>query len=40
MQTAAAKSKAMKEAGILVPDSFHKLPEMISVVYTQLSRRA
>jgi len=26
----------MKEAGIHIPDSFHKLPEMFSVVYTQL----
>merc|ERR1712232_897834 len=36
METAAAKNKAMKEAGFFVPDSFDKLPEMISKVYTQL----
>merc|ERR1719414_56622 len=36
METAAAKNKAMKEAGFHVPDSFDKLPEMISKVYTQL----
>merc|ERR1740121_1505102 len=36
METAAAKNKAMKEAGIHVPDSFDKLPEMITKVYTQL----
>merc|ERR1711884_995591 len=30
------KNKAMKEAGFYVPDSFDKLPEMISKVYTQL----
>merc|ERR1711933_532343 len=36
METAAAKNKAMKEAGFHVPDSFDKLPEMISKVYTDL----
>merc|ERR1712232_112855 len=36
METAAAKNKAMKEAGFFVPDSFDKLPEMITKVYTQL----
>merc|ERR1719414_2681775 len=36
METAAAKNKAMKEAGFHVPDSFDKLPEMISKVYTQM----
>merc|ERR1712232_1355387 len=36
METAAAKNKAMKEAGFYVPDSFDKLPEMITKVYTQL----
>merc|ERR1712232_1140549 len=36
METAAAKNKAMKEAGFPVPESFDKLPEMISKVYTQL----
>merc|ERR1719392_667377 len=36
METAAAKNKAMKEAGIHVPDSFDKLPEMIAAVYEDL----
>merc|ERR1711988_433295 len=36
LETAAAKNKAMKEAGFHVPDSFDKLPEMIAKVYTQL----
>jgi len=36
METAAAKNSAMKEAGFHVPDSFDKLPEMISEVYTKL----
>ncbi|CAK0872001.1 unnamed protein product [Prorocentrum cordatum] len=36
METAAAKNKAMKEAGIHVPDSFDKLPELISQVYKDL----
>mmetsp|Transcript_115199 Transcript_115199/g.372313 ORF Transcript_115199/g.372313 Transcript_115199/m.372313 type:complete len:1083 (-) Transcript_115199:242-3490(-) len=36
METAAAKNKAMKEAGFYVPDSFDKLPEMIKKVYTEL----
>ena len=36
METAAAKNKAMKEAGFFVPDSFDKLPDMINQVYTQL----
>merc|ERR1719174_2836932 len=36
METAAAKNKAMRAAGFHVPDSFDKLPEMISDVYTQL----
>merc|ERR1712151_1460974 len=36
METAAAKNKAMKAAGFFVPDSFDKLPEMITKVYTQL----
>jgi len=35
-ETAAAKNKAMREAGFHVPDSFDKLPELISQVYTQL----
>merc|ERR1719262_1302946 len=36
METAAAKNKAMKEAGIRVPDSFDRLPDMISEVYKDL----
>jgi ATP citrate (pro-S)-lyase len=36
METAAAKNKAMKEAGIIVPDSFDKLPETISAMYTKM----
>mmetsp|Transcript_70293 Transcript_70293/g.147163 ORF Transcript_70293/g.147163 Transcript_70293/m.147163 type:complete len:663 (-) Transcript_70293:138-2126(-) len=36
METAAAKNKAMREAGFFVPESFDKLPEMISKVYVQL----
>merc|ERR1740127_429181 len=36
METAAAKNKAMKEAGIFVPDSFDKLPETIAEVYTKM----
>merc|ERR1719230_32372 len=36
METAAAKNKAMKEAGFYVPDSFDKLPETIEKVYTEL----
>jgi len=36
METAAAKNKAMKEAGFFVPESFDKLPELIATVYTQL----
>jgi len=36
METAAAKNKAMAEAGFHVPESFDKLPEMIRQVYVQL----
>jgi ATP citrate (pro-S)-lyase len=36
METAAAKNKAMKEAGIIVPDSFDKLPETIRSVYEKM----
>jgi len=35
-ETAAAKNQAMRDAGFHVPDSFDKLPEMISAVYTQM----
>mmetsp|Transcript_69216 Transcript_69216/g.150619 ORF Transcript_69216/g.150619 Transcript_69216/m.150619 type:complete len:1089 (-) Transcript_69216:168-3434(-) len=36
LETAAAKNKAMKEAGFYVPDSFDKLPDMIAKVYTEM----
>merc|ERR1719428_1446028 len=36
METAAAKNAAMKEAGIIVPDSFDKLPDAIRSLYTKL----
>ena len=35
-ETAAAKNKAMAEAGIHVPDSFNNLPATINEVYTKL----
>jgi len=35
-ETAVAKNKAMKEAGILVPDSFNDLPHLIKGVYEEL----
>ena len=35
-ETAIAKNKAMKEAGIYVPDSFNDLPKVINEVYTKL----
>merc|ERR1711920_443433 len=37
-ETAAAKNKAMKEAGFYVPDSFDELPETIAMVYAKLVR--
>merc|ERR1719422_1360488 len=36
METAAAKNKAMKEAGFYVPDSFNQLPDLINKLYTQM----
>merc|ERR1719414_2260619 len=36
METAAAKNAAMKEAGMLVPESFDKLPETLRALYSQL----
>jgi len=36
METAAAKNKAMKEAGMIVPDSFDKLPETLKNLYTKM----
>merc|ERR1719162_108321 len=35
-ETAAAKNKAMKEAGFHVPESFDKLPELISSLFTKM----
>ncbi len=35
-ETAIAKNRAMKEAGILVPDSFNDLPHLIKGVYEEL----
>mmetsp|Transcript_58068 Transcript_58068/g.136079 ORF Transcript_58068/g.136079 Transcript_58068/m.136079 type:complete len:1085 (-) Transcript_58068:79-3333(-) len=35
-ETAMAKNAAMKEAGIMVPDSFDKLPETLSNLYTKM----
>eukprot|EP00933_Yihiella_yeosuensis_P057700 TRINITY_DN576_c0_g1_i1.p1 TRINITY_DN576_c0_g1~~TRINITY_DN576_c0_g1_i1.p1 ORF type:complete len:1086 (-),score=273.12 TRINITY_DN576_c0_g1_i1:240-3497(-) len=35
-ETAAAKNKAMKEAGFYVPDSFDKLPEMLNNLYVEM----
>ncbi|CAK9075820.1 unnamed protein product [Durusdinium trenchii] len=35
-ETAMAKNAAMKEAGIIVPDSFDKLPEALDNLYTQM----
>jgi len=37
-ETAEAKNKAMKEAGIYVPDSFNDLPDTIAEVYAQLKK--
>merc|ERR1719161_2695755 len=36
VETAAAKNAAMKAAGILVPDSFDKLPQLLSETYTKM----
>merc|ERR1719230_2568255 len=36
VETAAAKNAAMKAAGILVPDSFDKLPQLLSDTYTKM----
>jgi len=35
-ETAMAKNAAMKEAGIIVPDSFDKLPEALDNLYTKM----
>ena len=36
VETAAAKNAAMKAAGILVPDSFDKLPQLLNETYTKM----
>ena len=36
LETAANKNKAMKEAGIFVPDTFEELPELLGKVYRDL----
>lgn len=36
LETAAAKNAAMKAAGILVPDSFDKLPSTLDTLYTKM----
>jgi ATP citrate (pro-S)-lyase len=36
VETAAAKNAAMKAAGILVPDSFDKLPQLLNDTYTKM----
>jgi len=36
VETAAAKNAAMKAAGILVPDSFDKLPQLLNQTYTKM----
>jgi ATP-citrate lyase alpha-subunit len=38
-ETAAAKNKAMAEAGIYVPESFNDLPATINKVYTELKEK-
>merc|ERR1711988_853197 len=36
LETAASKNAAMKAAGIIVPDSFDKIPETLSALYTKM----
>jgi len=36
LETAGAKNAAMKAAGIIVPDSFDKIPETLSALYTKM----
>merc|ERR1712170_248731 len=36
LETAAAKNKAMKDAGLIVPDSFDKIPETLANLYQKL----
>jgi len=36
METAAAKNAAMKAAGILVPDTFDKIPQTLDALYTKM----
>ncbi|KAH8816262.1 citrate synthase-like protein [Xylogone sp. PMI_703] len=39
LETAAAKNKAMKEAGIFVPDTFEELPDLLASVYQDLVKK-
>jgi len=40
METAAAKNAAMKAAGIIVPESFDKIPQTLDVLYTKMVEEA
>jgi citrate synthase len=39
LETAAFKNKAMREAGIFVPDTFEDMPQMLSKVYQSLLKK-
>ncbi|CAN6674562.1 hypothetical protein TRVA0_056S00848 [Trichomonascus vanleenenianus] len=39
LETAVAKNRAMKEAGIVVPDTFEDLPEALAKVYQELVKK-
>lgn len=39
LETAVAKNKAMKEAGIYVPDTFEDMPELLAQVYEDLVKK-
>lgn len=39
METAVAKNRAMKEAGIYVPDTFEDMPELLNTVYQGLVKK-
>lgn len=39
LETAAAKNKAMKAAGIFVPDTFEELPQLLASVYQTLVKK-
>ena len=36
LETAAAKNKALREAGVIVPETFEDMPEVLHQVYTEL----